>query len=302
MNIPKKAYKEKEKRNNLKKAQAVLDLNNVTPKLSQSLVKELYKYKLKEECGLRVEAKYVTKSVDFPSSEAQELGNYFEFKATGQLPRDGHTPEPILLKTGKPSIDYQRMDAQVENFKRIMKRLNFSVEQTGFTFTNPKYSGIADIIAHDNNIKTKVANKKRIIIDLKTSGLLHDKWSEYGWADESIEEKDGLMIQAIHYKLLAKYEWGIEDIPFYFIIFSSKNDWEYKIFKVKNMEDKRSKGARCDQAGKSETINLLNTIIGEPKYTSENTKKRNKIEFCIIQEMYMRYFDKINKNNKQLFL
>ena len=58
MNIPKKAYKEKEKRNNLKKAQATLELNNVTPKLSQSLVKELYKYKLKEECGLRVEAKY----------------------------------------------------------------------------------------------------------------------------------------------------------------------------------------------------------------------------------------------------
>jgi hypothetical protein len=77
---------------------------------------------------------------------------------------------------------------------------------------------------------------------------------------------------------------------------------EYNIFKVKNMEDKRSKGARCDQAGKSETINLLNTIIGETKYTSENTKKRNKIEFCIIQEMYMRYFDKINKNNKRWFL
>ena len=77
---------------------------------------------------------------------------------------------------------------------------------------------------------------------------------------------------------------------------------DYKIFKVKNMEDKRSKGARCDQAGKSETINLLNTIIGETKYTSDNTKKRNKIEFCIIQEMYMRYFDKINKNNKRWFL
>jgi hypothetical protein len=230
--IPQKAYKEKEKRNEIKKAQVKLDLNNITPKLSQSLVKELYKYKLKEECGLRIEAKYITKSVEFPSSEAQELGNYFEYKATGQLPRDGHTPEPILLKTGKPSIDYQRMDSQVENFKRIMKRLNFSIEQTGFTFTNPKYSGITDIIAHDNNIKTKVANKKRIIIDLKTSGLLHDKWSEYGWADESIEEKDGLMIQAIHYKLLAKYEWGIEDIPFYFMIFSSKNDWEYKVFKV----------------------------------------------------------------------
>jgi len=181
---------------------------------------------------LRVEAKYVTKSVEFPSSEAQELGNYFEYKATGQLPRDGHTPEAIMLKTGKPAIDYQRMDIQVENFKNLMTRLNFSIEQTGFAFTNNKYSGITDIIAHDNNIKSKDVMKKRIIIDLKTSGLLNDKWSSWGWADESIEEKDELMIQAIHYKLLAKYEWGIEDIPFYFMIFSNKNDWEYKIFKV----------------------------------------------------------------------
>jgi hypothetical protein len=68
------------------------------------------------------------------------------------------------------------------------------------------------------------------------------------------------------------------------------------------MEDKRSKGARCDQAGKSETIKLLNEIIGENIYTTENTKGRNKIEFCVLQEMYLRYFNKISKNAKRYFL
>lgn len=77
---------------------------------------------------------------------------------------------------------------------------------------------------------------------------------------------------------------------------------EYNIFKVKNMEDKRSKGARCDQAGKSETIKLLNEIIGESTYSSDNTKGRNKLEFCVLQEMYLRYFDKISKNGKRWFL
>ena len=77
---------------------------------------------------------------------------------------------------------------------------------------------------------------------------------------------------------------------------------DYNIFKVKNMEDKRSKGARCDQAGKSETIKLLNEIIGETIYSSDNTKGRNKIEFCVLQEMYLRYFDKISKNNKRWFV
>jgi hypothetical protein len=234
--IPKQAYKEKEKRNNAKKAQAILDLNNVAPKLSESLVKELYKYKLEEECGLRIEAKYITKNISFPLSESEELENYFKFKATGLLPINGQTPEAVILKNGKPSLDYSRIDAQVVNFKHIMSRFNFSVEQTGFSFTNPKYSGISDIIAHDNNIKSKDVMKKRIIIHLKTSSLLNDKWNSYGWADDSIEDKEEILIEAIHYKFLAKYEWGIEDIPFYFMVFSNKNDWEFKVFKI-NVEE-----------------------------------------------------------------
>ena len=77
---------------------------------------------------------------------------------------------------------------------------------------------------------------------------------------------------------------------------------EYNIFKVKNMEDKRSKGARCDQSGKSDSIKLLNMILDENKYTTENTKGRNKIEFCILQELILRKYDKENENNKRWFL
>ena len=230
MKIPKKAYKEKEKRNNLKKLQTEFDLPKI-PKISQSLVKALFKYKMGDECGLRIHAQYI-EGINFPSSEAQQLGNYFEYVATGQLPRDKQVPQPKLLKSGAFSTDYERINNQVDNFKNIMKHLNFSIEQTGFKFTHKLYDGTLDILAHDNNIKSKDINKKRIIIDLKSTGLINDKWTEYGWADESIEEKDSLMIQAIHYKMLALYEWGIEDIPFYFFVFSTKNDWEYKLFKV----------------------------------------------------------------------
>ena len=77
---------------------------------------------------------------------------------------------------------------------------------------------------------------------------------------------------------------------------------EYNIFKVKHMTDKRSKGARCDQVGKSETLSLLNTIIGDNKYSTENTKGRNKNEFCVLQELYLRHFDKIKKDDKRWFL
>lgn len=221
--LTKKQFKEKEKRNEAKKLQTELNLPKI-PKLSQSLVKSLFKYKQGEECGLRIEKMYI-EGVNFPSSEVQELGNYFEYICTNQLPRDGHTPEAKLLKTGKMSVNYVRMEKQKENFENIMSEYKFTIEKTGFEFTNPKYSGIADIIALNED-------KERVIIDIKTSGLINDKWSPYGWANESIEEKWDLNIQAIHYKMLAKYEWGIEDIPFYFMIFSTKNDIECKIFEI----------------------------------------------------------------------
>lgn len=228
--LPKQAYVEKEKRNEMKKNQTELELPKI-PKISQSLIKALYKYKLGEECGLRIQASYI-EGVNFPSSEAQQLGNYFEYTATGQLPRDNKIPEPKILKSGAFATDYERINKQVENFKNVMQYLNFSIEQTGFKFNHKLYDGTLDILAHDNNINSKDVNKKRIIIDLKSTSLINDKWSEFGWSNESIEEKDSLMIQAIHYKLLALYEWGIEDIPFYFFVFSTKNDWEYKLFKI----------------------------------------------------------------------
>jgi len=194
-------------------------------------MKSLYKYKNGEECGLVLEHIYI-KGKYLPSSEVQELGNYFEYICTGGLPRDEHIPEPKLLKTGKPTIQYSRMQKQKENFERMMYEYGFEIEKVGHSFTNPKYSGIADIIAIDKNVKGKDKNKKRIIIDLKSSGMLNDKWSPYGWASESIEEKWDLLIQAIHYKMLAKYEWGIDDIPFYFFVFSNKNDYECKVFEI----------------------------------------------------------------------
>ena len=228
--LTKKQFKDKEKKNEAKKQQTELALPKI-PKLSDNLVKSLFAYKNDEECGLKIEASYIN-GINFASNDVQELENYFEYICTNQLPIDGHTPIPKLLKTGNKSLSYIRMDKQKENYKNIMKSYNWEVEKTGFAFTNPKYSGIADIIALDKNIKSKDKNKQRIIIDIKTSGLLNDKFSKWGWHNDSIEEKWDLLLQAIHYKMLAKFEFGIEDIPFYFMVFSNKNDYECKIFQI----------------------------------------------------------------------
>tara|TARA_R100001440_G_scaffold48206_1_gene68072 strand:+ start:348 stop:1157 length:810 start_codon:yes stop_codon:yes gene_type:complete len=201
-----------------------------TIKMSQSLMKTLFKYKIKEECGLVLKAKYID-GISFPSTPAQELGNYFEYICTGALPRDGHTPEPALLKSGKPSTPYARMQKQKETFDAIMDTYGLEIKKTGYVFKKSKYSGIADIFAYDKK------NKRNVIIDIKTSSLLNDKWSDWGWHEDSIEQKDELLIQAVHYKMLYEEEFGEENVPFYFFVFSSQNDWEVKLYEIEVGED-----------------------------------------------------------------
>jgi hypothetical protein len=89
---------------------------------------------------------------------------------------------------------------------------------------------------------------------------------------------------------------------------------KYLTFKTKDMLSARDTGARCDEAGKNKTIQILNKIIGEEKYTKENTKiikdddknviqdAMGHVELCIIQEFILRYFDRIRKNDKKWFL
>jgi len=76
----------------------------------------------------------------------------------------------------------------------------------------------------------------------------------------------------------------------------------YMIFKVKDMTRRRHKGARCDQAGKTDTIKLLNKIMGEDVYTAQNVKDMVQMELCSLQEFLLRYFDSIRKDGKRWFM
>lgn len=74
------------------------------------------------------------------------------------------------------------------------------------------------------------------------------------------------------------------------------------IFKTKNMLDKRSRGARCDQAGKKTQLKILNQIYGETeKYTSSNSKDSKIPQLCSEQEFLLRYYDGIRKDGKKWF-
>lgn len=88
----------------------------------------------------------------------------------------------------------------------------------------------------------------------------------------------------------------------------------YFVFKTKDMTSKRDTGARCDEAGKDKTISKTNEIIGETKFTKENTKiikdtdgtviqeAIGQTELCVFQEFILRFFNAIKKNDKKWFL
>ena len=197
-------------------------------KISQSLLKSLFNFKQGKECGIRIYEHYVN-GMEYESSDAMNMGNWFEYQCTNQLPRSGVMPMPETLKNGDLAIAYRRMLTQVDNYRKIIETYGINILETGTSFKNQFGSGIIDILAEWDG--------EKVIIDLKTTARIDDKWSEFGWGDEKFEYQDSpsaqyLTIQAVQYKLLAREEWGIPNIPFYFFVFSTTDEDAIKIFKV----------------------------------------------------------------------
>jgi hypothetical protein len=197
--------------------------------ISQSFLKEFADYKSGNACGLQVKAKYID-GIKFPSSDAMELGNFFEYMATGSLPRDGHTPEPKIVYKGTAkeslSADYQRAVESAELFKKTIKHYDIQIIDTGKVCTQDGMTGIMDIVAKwDDRI---------CIIDTKYSGLIDDKWSDFGWNLDMLPERHSLMLQPVQYKILLSkdLECDADDIDFYFFVFSSKEVMNVKLIKV----------------------------------------------------------------------
>jgi superfamily II DNA or RNA helicase len=145
-------------------------------------------------------------------------------------------------------------------------------------------------------------NKRNImILDSKTNKWVEAEPEDQKEIAETSQVRDLLNFKISDYNVIVGF-MGYE-----------KNN-KYLIFKTKDMLSTRDTGARCDEAGKNKTIQILNQIIGEEKYTKENTKiikddDKNiiqdavgHVELCVTQEFVLRFFDRIRKNDKKWFL
>lgn len=204
------------------------------PNLSQSLLKAYLDYydDNVKGCGLALHKQYFEK-IPTPQSDTQKLGTYFEYMATGYCHDKDNPPQPEMVYKGtakeKMAADYERATQSAALYQSIIKTHNIEIISYGEYMNYDGASGISDIRAKWNG--------EECIIDLKYTALFDDKFNEYGWHTESLVYKSKLLLQPIHYKYLIRKLHGIENIPFYFFIFSSKDAEKVKIIKTTIQEE-----------------------------------------------------------------
>jgi len=166
---------------------------------------------------------FVVKDYQPEPSAAMQLGIWFEYQCTGAMPRSNVVPEPVTLKNGNLSADYERMLYHIDKFKEIVDNYNIKIQEIGKEIIVDRIKGILDIWCEIDGIPA--------IIDIKTSAQIGNKWDEFGWDDKNFSYSTHILQPAI-YKYLIYKSLDIYDVPFYYLVFSTKNTdilfWEVK--------------------------------------------------------------------------
>jgi hypothetical protein len=208
----------------------------MTTRISQSFMKTMREYLAKEECGNIVAHQYLEGKLLDRKSKEMAKGSYFEFLLSGALPKNGEMPKPEYmatpLKNKKPqdlkvsdmTSDYRVVTVNADRVKKMLTvDLGLKIIHAGKKLTKGRFEGTLDLICEctkeidfGNGIIWKIGD--RIVIDVKYSGLLFDRWNKLGWEWSNIQkEYHGTQAKQYHY---------ISGLPFYFLVVSSTNKEE----------------------------------------------------------------------------
>jgi hypothetical protein len=210
-----------------------------------------------------------------------------------------HAIELLLFEEKVELLNYiYSLESIEQNSVEDLVKQYFSKNSIHITETDPmgnkRIIGVGFVLFKLNKMRIMILNKDKIWVEGEPEDERKVKESEEG---------------VIYFKVLNK---SLYNNIVGFIGYEKNN--KYMVFKTKNLNSKRDTGARCDEAGKTKTMALLNEILGVEKYTNETTKKvidanKNVIseaisqdELCVTQEFYLRYYNKSNKNLVKWFL
>jgi len=188
-----------------------------------------------DTCGLVFVEKYINGNFDlFPPTLTQKLGNWFEFCCIGATTKSKDVPQPVYLKDGKTlSAPYQKMEKQVANYKKFMDFYGIKVIEIQSKWIVDGLEGTLDCLCEaTKDIKDKIGNViinagEQFIMDIKTTGLLDDKWSDYGWELDNLSNKEKIIRQPLHYKYLSILKYGYE-MKFLYLLFSTTNEDDFR--------------------------------------------------------------------------
>jgi hypothetical protein len=173
-------------------------------------------------------------------------------------------------------------------FNDIVELLNYleTIEPTNLTKIEKKINkyyknmylinkNVTGIILQDNN-------KQKLII--KNTDYIPSRWVLAQQEDYNDLNSELVKITKQYFPADSKFNKIVG--------FMSTFKNNYMIFKVKNLYSKNNKGARCDQTNKQTVIKLINEINDEELFNKNNSF--TKIELCIIQELILRYLNKVD--------
>ena len=114
-------------------------------------------------------------------------------------------------------------------------------------------------------------------------------WKENQWIESRQVDRE-----KVNDAVQAKYLMARENIhKFVGFIHLFKNNEMH--FKTKDISQQRNnKGALCSNAGKSDIVKRLNSVLEENDYQDEKIEGILKIGLCVIMEMTLRYFTETN--------
>lgn len=207
-------------------------------KISQSFMKTMRNYVAGEECGVIVKKVYVDEEPIDYESESMDEGTYFEFKVSGSMGKSGVEPQPgyksaaikANITKGTPltlddmTMEYKRATFNAEYVKKKIAEMGLEIVRFNVKLTKGRFQGELDLVCKvlvvpgtedKPNTFHNLPVDTLIIVDLKYSGLINDKWEKFGWMWSEIQ-KEYHGTQAIQYHFLG-------EMPFFFMVVSNKN-------------------------------------------------------------------------------
>jgi len=201
-------------------------------RISQTILKEYTQYLNGDSCGEVFRRRHITKDYPDVPTDAMQMGNFFEYLATDYYDQGRGVPEPKILKSGKMAEGYIRAENQAEKFKEYMKELDMEIVTAGEKITmeleDVTLSGLLDIRAKSigpGSAAIDVSEGEEIIIDLKYSGLLGNKWEEGGYHPDSFQYRTSHHIQPAQYMVMT-------GLRFFFFVFGVSPAMNAEIFEV----------------------------------------------------------------------